>query len=352
MDNYLKQCAAALVLCMGTISSPAVAADQLRIGWQPWVPYAAVVMAKQHGWVEQELAKAGQQGVAVKWVQVAQGPAANEALASGALDAAILGDTPALTGHAVGIDTICVGLASTGPKAWGLVVLKDSSIQSVKELKGKKAVLGPTGGLLGNGGRGALGFGDDTGAQRFGGMLVGVVVEHGRQALAHVPFQVVCEHAQKHVGAHTLGQPVIDRPDLEIDGLDAAEGALHQAEGFVAAHRGGVVERSGGQAGAHDIDAVEGRLGGDGIGLAGEAEAGVGDVKGKVLGHLVVVEHGADLEPDFGLAAQRLAFAGDGGSDAGEIALSGGKQILALARALGGERAVAADDQALAGEIG
>ena len=138
MDNYLKQCAAALVLCMGTISSPAVAADQLRIGWQPWVPYAAVVMAKQHGWVEQELAKAGQQGVAVKWVQVAQGPAANEALASGALDAAILGDTPALTGHAVGIDTICVGLASTGPKAWGLVVLKDSSIQSVKELKGKK----------------------------------------------------------------------------------------------------------------------------------------------------------------------------------------------------------------------
>src|SRR5271157_4950344 len=60
----------------------------------------------------------------------------------------------------------------------------------------------------------------------------------------------------------------------------------------------------------------------------------------------------APTEPDFGLAAQRLAFAGDGGSDAGEIALSGGKQILALARALGGERAVAADDQALAGEIG
>jgi hypothetical protein len=32
----------------------------------------------------------------------------------------------------------------------------------------------------------------------------------------------------------------------------------------------------------------------------------------------VLVEHGADLEADFGFAAQRLALAGDGGGDAGE----------------------------------
>ena len=75
------------------------------------------------------------------------------------------------------------------------------------------------------------------------------------------------------MGAHAIGQPVIDRPDLEIDGLEAAEGALHQAQGFVAAHGGGVVERVGRQAGAHDVEAVEGRLGGDLVGLAGEAEA-------------------------------------------------------------------------------
>ncbi len=43
---------------------------------------------------------------------------------------------------------------------------------------------------------------------------------------------------------------------------------------------------------------------------------------------------------------------GDGGLDAGEVALSGGEQVLALAGALGGEIGVAADDQTLAGEVG
>jgi hypothetical protein len=82
-------------------------------------------------------------------------------------------------------------------------------------------------------------LGDDAGALRFGRILVRVIVEQRRQALAHMPLQVIGEHAKKHVGPHAIDQPVIGRPDLEIDGLDAAEGALHQAEGFVAAHRGG-----------------------------------------------------------------------------------------------------------------
>jgi len=63
---------------------------------------------------------------------------------------------------------------------------------------------------VGDGASGALGLGDNTGAQRFGRILFGVVVEHGGQALAHVPFQVICEHAQKHVGARAVGQPVVD----------------------------------------------------------------------------------------------------------------------------------------------
>jgi len=89
---------------------------------------------------------------------------------------------------------------------------------------------------------------------------------------------------KEHVGPHAIGQPVIDWPDLEIDGLDAAEGTLHQAQGFVAAHCGGVVESAGGQAGAHDVEAVEGRFRGDFVGLAGKAEAGIGNVEGEVLG--------------------------------------------------------------------
>jgi hypothetical protein len=71
-----------------------------------------------------------------------------------------------------------------------------------------------------------------------------------------------------------------------------------------------------------------------------------------VLGHFVLVEHRPDFEADLGRAAQRLALAGHGRSDACQLALGGGEQILALAGALGGERTIAADNQALAGEIG
>jgi hypothetical protein len=87
----------------------------------------------------------------------------------------------------------------------------------------RKAVFGSASGLLGDGGGRALGFGNDAGAQRLGSLLVGVVVEHRGQPLAHVPFEIVRQHTQKHMGAHPVGQPMVDRPDLQIDGLDAAE---------------------------------------------------------------------------------------------------------------------------------
>jgi hypothetical protein len=43
----------------------------------------------------------------------------------------------------------------------------------------RQTVVGSAGGLLGDGGGRALGLGDDAGALRFGGILVGVVVEQG-----------------------------------------------------------------------------------------------------------------------------------------------------------------------------
>jgi hypothetical protein len=46
------------------------------------------------------------------------------------------------------------------------------------------------------------------------------------------------------------------------------------------------------------------------------------------------VDHRTDRERDLGGAAQRIAPAGDGGLDAGKITLGGGKQVVALARAL------------------
>jgi hypothetical protein len=79
--------------------------------------------------------------------------------------------------------------------------------------------------------------------------------------------------------AHPLGQPVMHRADLQID---CNERPFDQGEGFVAAHGCCVVEGGSRQTGAHDVDAVGGRLGSDFTGLAGEADR-LGEVKSKCL---------------------------------------------------------------------
>ena len=142
-----------------------------------------------------------------------------------------------------------------------------------------------------------------------GGLLVVIVEQHRRQALAHVPFEVIGQHAEKHMPAHPIGQPVMHRTDLQIDGLDAAKGALHQGQGLVAAHRLGIAQHVGGEVRADDIQAIGCRLGGDLGGLAGEAEGRVSDVEIEMLAHLVGVEHRADRERDLGGTAHRIALA-------------------------------------------
>jgi hypothetical protein len=102
----------------------------------------------------------------------------------------------------------------------------------------------------------------------------------------------------------------------------------------------------------HDVEAVECRLHGNFVGLSGEAEAVSVMSRVKCLAILRFVEDGADLEADFTFATHRLALAGHRGGDAGEVALGGGEQILALTGALAGERAVAADDEPLARKLG
>jgi hypothetical protein len=62
---------------------------------------------------------------------------------------------------------------------------------------------------------------------------------------AHVPFEMVGEHAQQHVSTHALWAAVMDRPDLEVDGLEAAEGALDGCEIFVGSDGRTGIERFG-----------------------------------------------------------------------------------------------------------
>src|ERR1700712_5855959 len=115
--------------------------------------------------------------------------------------------------------------------------------------------------------------------------------------------------------SHSILQPVVDRPNIQIDGLDAAKRALYPAQGFVATYCTSVTERRLGQAGAHDIEPVGGRLGGNFSGLAGEAEGVVSDRQIEMLFHLVGVEHRTDRKRDRGGAMQRMTLALDSGFD-------------------------------------
>ena len=66
----------------------------------------------------------------------------------------------------------------------------------------RHSVVGAAGGRLAQGGGRALRRGDDGFAfGRCGGAVV-VVEQDGRQAAAHVEFDVVGEHAEEDVGAH------------------------------------------------------------------------------------------------------------------------------------------------------
>ena len=151
----------------------------------------------------------------------------------------------------------------------------------------------------------------------------------------------------RNTWADASAEPVVERPDLQIDRLRRAEGALDQGQALVCGDGAGIVEGGGGQAGADNVDAVQRHLGGDRLGLAGDGEAVVGDRQIEVLGHLVPIQRGADLQRDFRRPAQRLMPAFDRRPDSGERLLGRRKQCLAFAAALAGEIRIAADDQPL-----
>jgi hypothetical protein len=53
------------------------------------------------------------------------------------------------------------------------------------------------------------------------------------QRPAHVPLDVIGEHAEKDMRLHPAGEAIVDGADLEVDGLERAEGALDVGEALV-----------------------------------------------------------------------------------------------------------------------
>lgn len=107
----------------------------LRIGAQPFPLYSSVYVAKELGFLDEEL---GAVGAVYEWTEFNSGPLVNEAVAAKTQDIGFMADMPAIIAKSSGQDIEIISNVAYGEKALALLIAADSEITSVKELKGKK----------------------------------------------------------------------------------------------------------------------------------------------------------------------------------------------------------------------
>jgi sulfonate transport system substrate-binding protein len=122
---------------VGLLPARSVFADSkvLRIGYQK---YGTLVLLKEKGTLEGALEPLG---FSVSWAEFPGGPQLLEALNVGAIDFGTAGEAPPIFAQAAGAPLIYVGFEPPAPKGEAILVPKDSTLQSVAELKGKKVAL-------------------------------------------------------------------------------------------------------------------------------------------------------------------------------------------------------------------
>lgn len=123
------------------LASAALVASPLAFGQKP----ARVLrIGNQKGWLsilkgrgtlEKRLAPLG---VSVTWTEFNAGPVQLEALNVGAIDFGDVGEAPPIFAQAAGAPLVYVGATVPRPKLEAIIVPKDSTIQTVRDLKGKK----------------------------------------------------------------------------------------------------------------------------------------------------------------------------------------------------------------------
>jgi sulfonate transport system substrate-binding protein len=108
--------------------------QQLRIGYQKSA--ANLVIVKQSGWLEKRLPN-----TRIGWIEFPAGPQLLEALSVGSLEFGLTGDSPPVFAQAAGKDLVYVGAEPPKPDSSAVLVLKDSSLKTLADLKGRKVAL-------------------------------------------------------------------------------------------------------------------------------------------------------------------------------------------------------------------
>src|ERR1700681_2447167 len=107
----------------------------VRIGFQK---YGKLVLLKSKGTLEDKLKAAGYK---VVWTEFPSGPPLLEALNVGAIDFGNTGEAPPIFAQAAGAPIQYVAYEPPAPKGEAILVPKDSKLNSVADLKGRKVAL-------------------------------------------------------------------------------------------------------------------------------------------------------------------------------------------------------------------
>ena len=107
----------------------------VRIGVQK---YGTLIILRERRVLEAALKPLG---VEVSWHEFPGGPQLLEALSAGAIDFGATGEAPPIFAQAAGSPLVYVGVEPPSPKGEAILVLKDSPIHTLLDLRGKKIAL-------------------------------------------------------------------------------------------------------------------------------------------------------------------------------------------------------------------
>ena len=139
MTRLIQRLLASAVLSISMVAATVGASygqdKVVRIGFQK---YGKLVLLKSKGTLEEKLKAAGYK---VVWTEFPSGPPLLEALNVGAIDFGNTGEAPPIFAQAAGAPIQYVAYEPPAPKGEAILVPKDSKLNSVADLKGKKVAL-------------------------------------------------------------------------------------------------------------------------------------------------------------------------------------------------------------------
>lgn len=118
---------------LGLLTNCTSGRKSLRVAFQKGI--GTIMYLKDTGILERKIEPLGW---SVEWKEFAAGPQMLEAMNLGAVDFGPVGETPPIFAQAAGAEILYAGCEPPSPRSEAIIVPKDSSIQSIADLKGKR----------------------------------------------------------------------------------------------------------------------------------------------------------------------------------------------------------------------